>query len=138
MVDVTGTLSIPEEELEERFIQASGPGGQHVNKVATAVQLRFDVARSPSLPEPVRQRLVQLARRRINRDGELVIEAQRYRSQDRNRQDARDRLVRLIREAMKQPKRRKRTRPTLASRRHRLESKRRRGELKRARQQPEM
>lgn len=138
MVDVTGTLSIPEEELEERFIQTSGPGGQHVNKVATAVQLRFDVARSPSLPEPVRQRLVQLARRRINRDGELVIEAQRYRSQDRNRQDARDRLVRLIREAMKQPKRRKRTRPTLASRRHRLESKRRRGELKRARQQPEM
>lgn len=138
MVDVTGTLSIPEEELEERFIQASGPGGQHVNKVATAVQLRFDVARSRSLPEPVRQRLVQLARRRINRDGELVIEAQRYRSQDRNRQDARDRLVRLIREAMKQPKRRKRTRPTLASRRHRLESKRRRGELKRARQQPEM
>lgn len=97
MIPITDSLAIEEEEIEEHFLRASGPGGQKVNKVATAVQLRFDVERSPSLPEPVRQRLKRLAGRRLTKEGVLVITAQRFRTQERNREDARQRLFSLIR-----------------------------------------
>jgi len=120
-------------ELDWDFVRASGPGGQNVNKVATAVQLRFDVGRSPSLPGDVRERLVRLAGKRVTGDGILIIDARRYRSQEQNRQDAIDRLVELIRKASIKPKTRRRTRPTLASRKKRLEEKRRRSVLKRTR-----
>ena len=103
-IRITSAIALDETELEESFIQASGPGGQNVNKVATAVQLRFDVVRSPSLPEPVRQRLVGLAGRRLTQNGVLIILAQRFRSQERNREDARHRLAELIREAAIPPK----------------------------------
>ena len=120
-------------ELDWGFVRASGPGGQNVNKVATAVQLRFDAKHSPSLPEDVRERLVRLAGKRVTGDGILIIDARRYRSQEQNRQDAIDRLVGLIRKASIRPKTRRPTRPTLASRQKRLEEKRRRSELKRTR-----
>lgn len=130
---VTHSLTIDEAELTERFIHASGPGGQNVNKVATAVELRFDVAHSGSLPEPVRARLVALAGKRISGNGVLVILAQRFRSQARNREDARGRLAALIRSAATPPKLRRATRPTRASRQRRLDEKRRTGERKRER-----
>jgi ribosome-associated protein len=133
MLPITRDIVIDEREIQEDFIRASGPGGQNVNKVATAVQLRFDVRRSPSLPDDVRERLIRLAGRRVNVDGVLIIEAQRFRTQDQNRQDARERLVRLIRQAAVKPKARRKTKPTLASKRLRLESKRHRSELKRMR-----
>jgi ribosome-associated protein len=133
MISITQTISIDEREIQERFMLASGPGGQNVNKVATAVQLRFDVAGSPSLAEEVRARLIRLAGRRITHEGVLIIDARRFRTQERNRQDARDRLFTLIRRAAEPPKPRKKTRPTLASRARRLESKRQRGETKRQR-----
>lgn len=136
MIKVTETITIDEKELHEDFVRASGPGGQHVNKVSTAVQLRFDAAHSSALPTDVRDRLIVLAGRRITEEGVIVIEAQRFRSQERNRQDARERLVRLIRKAAERPKPRRKTQPTAASKTRRLEHKRRRAHIKRIRQTP--
>ncbi|WP_022728298.1 alternative ribosome rescue aminoacyl-tRNA hydrolase ArfB [Fodinicurvata sediminis] len=133
---VTGRISIPETELEESFIQASGPGGQNVNKVATAVQMRFDVAHSPSLPEEVRERLMAQLGPRLTNNGELVIDARRFRSRERNREDARERLAALIRKATQRPVPRRPTKPTKASKRRRLEAKKARGTIKRARAKP--
>ncbi len=130
MIPVTDTLALDEREIEESFVRASGPGGQNVNKVASAVQLRFDVAGSPSLPEPVRARLKTLAGKRLTQDGVLVITAQRFRSQEQNRQDALDRLIELIRRAAVRPTPRRKTKPTLASKQRRLESKNRRSRIK--------
>jgi len=123
----------PASELTFEFSRASGPGGQNVNKVSTAVRLRFDVGRSRSLPEDVRERLVQLAGNRVTRGGVLVIEARRFRTQDRNRQDALERLRHLLARAGRKPKRRKHTRPTAKSRERRLEAKKRQSAIKRAR-----
>ena len=130
MIEVTPELSIDERELEVSFLRASGPGGQNVNKVESAVQLRFDARRSPSLPEPVRERLVRLAGRWATREGVLVITAQRFRTQERNREDAIRRLVEMIRQAATPPRPRKPTRPTAAARQRRLAAKTRRGSLK--------
>jgi ribosome-associated protein len=130
MINITRRIALDESEIQEEFILASGPGGQNVNKVATAVQLRFDVANSPCLPDDVRERLVRLAGNRITEKGVLIIKARRFRTQDRNRREAIDRLVDLIREAVKKPKVRRKTKPTLASKRRQLESKRRRSKIK--------
>ena len=130
MIHITRTITIDESEIQEYFVRASGPGGQNVNKVATTVQLRFDVANSRSLPEEVRIRLISLAGNRITEDGILIIDARRFRTQGRNREDATDRLVELIRNAAQRPKIRRRTRPTLTSKIRRLESKRRGAESK--------
>ena len=130
---VSPRVTLNAAELEENFVRAPGPGGQNVNKVASAVQLRFDVARSPSLPDDVRERLTRLAGRRLTGEGVLVIEAHRYRTQNRNREDARERLFDLIRQASVAPKPRKATRPTAASRERRLQAKRTRAEVKRSR-----
>jgi len=133
MIRVTADISIDEREIEESFVRASGPGGQNVNKLATAVKLRFDVRRSPSLPDEVRARLERLAGARLTRDGVLVISAQRHRTQARNRQDALDRLLDLIRRAAVAPRPRRATKPTAAARERRVEAKKRRGGLKRQR-----
>ena len=133
MIRITRTIAIDEGEIREEFIRASGPGGQNVNKVATAVQLRFDAAGSASLPDDVRERLIRLAGRRMTTEGVLIINARRYRTQQRNRQDARDRLVELIRKAAKKPRPRRKTKPTLASKKRRLETKRRQSQTKRMR-----
>ena len=130
MLRITSTISIDPAELEEVFVRASGPGGQNVNKVSTAVQLRFDVARSPSLPDAIRRRLCDLAGRRLTGDGILVITADRFRSQARNREDARERLTDLIREAATPPKPRLATKPTYASKLRRQDAKRRRSNVK--------
>jgi ribosome-associated protein len=127
---------IDDSEIEERFARASGPGGQHVNRSATAVQLRFDVSSSPSLPDDVRQRLIHLAGKRMTEDGVLVIDAQRYRSQSRNRQDARRRLADLVHRASQPPKVRRGTRPTQAAKERRLREKQRRSEAKKLRRGP--
>jgi len=134
MIHVTDSISIDERELEERFIRASGPGGQNVNKLSTAVQLRFDVRHSPSLSTGVRARLERLAGRRLTRDGVLVITAQRHRTQERNRQDALDRLIELIRRAAVPPVPRRPTRPTAGARERRLQSKKQRSNIKGLRQ----
>jgi ribosome-associated protein len=137
MIRVTPRISLEESELQEEFLRASGAGGQNIQKVETAVQLRFDVARSPSLPEPVRERLLRLGGRRITQDGVLVITAQRHRTQQRNREDARERLLALIREAATPPPPPRRpTRPTLGSKVRRLEGKAKRGDVKRLRGKP--
>lgn len=133
MLNITPSIVIDENEIQLDFIRASGPGGQHVNKAATAVQLRFDVHNSPSLPADVRQRLIRLAGSRMTEEGTLIITAQRFRSQERNRQDAVDRLVELIRKAAKKPKLRRKTKPSRAARQRRLDAKRRRGNTKRLR-----
>ncbi len=133
MIRVTPEIDIDEREIEENFVRASGPGGQNVNKLSTAVQLRFDVRHSPSLPGDVRARLERLAGSRLTRDGILVIIAQRHRTQARNRQDALDRLIDLIRSAAVRPIKRRPTKPTRASRERRIEGKKRRAGIKRLR-----
>ena len=130
MIPITASISIDDDEIVETFVRASGPGGQNVNKVASAVQLRFDIRHSPSLPLGTKARLERLGGSRVTRDGVLVIFADRFRSQDRNREDARQRLVELIREAAKVPKARRPTRPTLASKERRLEGKKVRAAIK--------
>ena len=135
MIRVTPHISIDERELEERFIRASGPGGQNVNKLSSAVQLRFDVRNSPSLTDDVRARLERLAGRRLTREGVLVIIAQRHRTQERNRADALERLIELIERAAVAPVPRRPTKPTKGSRERRLESKKRRSSIKGLRQE---
>ena len=135
-IRITPRIAIDEAELRERFVLATGPGGQNVNKVATAVQLRFDVARSPSLPEPVRQRLLALAGKRLTRNGVLVLMARRHRSQERNRIEARARLAELIREAAEPPAERRATRVPRGEKKKRLEGKRTRAQTKRLRGRP--
>ncbi len=137
MIDVTATITINESEVQQEFIRSSGPGGQNVNKVATAVQLRFDVANSLSLPDDVRERLFSLARKRITEEGVLIINARRFRTQAANRQDAIERLVELIRKAAEEPQIRRKTRPTFASKIRRLETKRRRATTKHLRRSRE-
>jgi ribosome-associated protein len=133
MIPISPTLALDDSEIQLDFVRASGPGGQNVNKVATAVQLRFDVRRSPSLSDGVRERLIHLAGRRMTEDGVLIITAQRFRTQERNRQDALDRLVDLVRRAAAPPKPRRKTRPTLAAKARRMDTKRQRGQTKRLR-----
>ncbi len=131
MIEVTPQILIPEDEITEKFIRAAGPGGQNVNKVSTAVELRFDVRRSPSLPNDIALRLMKLAGRRLTQDGVLVLSVMTHRSQERNRAEALQRLVDLIRKAAEPPPPpRKRTRPTLASKVRRVEGKVRRGGVK--------
>ena len=134
MIPVTPRISLDERELSFSFIRASGPGGQNVNKVSSAVQLRFDVRNSASLPEAVKARLATLAGRRLTQDGVLVLLAQQHRSQERNREDAIARLTELVRQAAIVPKARRATKPTLGSKKRRVESKVRRGAIKGLRQ----
>ncbi len=136
MIAITADLALDEREIVETFIRASGPGGQNVNKVASAVQLRFDVGASPSLPEPLKPRLARLAGKRMTLDGVIVITAQRFRSQERNREDARERLAALIRRAAEPPKPRRKTRPSAAQRERRLEAKAKRSRTKQLRIPP--
>ena len=133
MIQITPDIHIRETELRLDFIRSSGPGGQNVNKVATAVQLRFDVFTSPSLPEDVRRRLVRIAGKKVSKEGVLLIDARRFRTQERNRQDAVDRFIQWVRRAAEKPKKRIKTKPTLSSRERRLEGKRQRSETKRLR-----
>ena len=133
MLQVTPDLAIDDAEIEERFVRASGPGGQNVNKVSTAVQLRFDVSRSSAMDEAMRQRLRALAGTRMTSDGVLVIDARRHRTQAQNRDDARERLVELLRQAATPPRRRRKTRPTIASKERRIQTKTRRARTKQGR-----
>ena len=133
MLRLTPSIAIPDEELVERFVRASGPGGQNVNKVSTAVELRFDIVNSPSLPDGLRTRLLARRDRRITDEGVLVIMAQRFRTQERNREDARERLAALLHAALKSPKPRVATKPTRGAQERRMASKRERATIKRNR-----
>ncbi len=133
MIEIDGRIRIPDDELEFEFIRSPGPGGQNVNKVATSVRLRFDVAHSPSLPDDVRRRLMEREAGRVNADGVLTIRASRHRTRERNRREAVERLEAMIRAALHVPRPRRPTRPTAASRRRRLEEKRHRSRIKRQR-----
>jgi len=135
-IRVTPHIAIDESELEETFVLSSGPGGQNVNKVSSAVQLRFNAALSPALPEPVRFRLMQLAGSRLTKDGVLVLTCREYRDQSRNRTEARERLFELIREAAVVPKKRRATKPSRRAKEKRLQHKKKHAELKRARGRP--
>src|SRR5690348_10076353 len=133
MLTISRTLSLPESELVERFLRADGPGGQHVNRTESAVELRFDVVNSPSLPEEIRARLLARRDRRLTGEGVLVIQARRFRDQARNRDDVRERLAEIIRAVLVPPKKRVATRPTRASKERRLAGKQQRGKIKQAR-----
>ncbi len=133
MISVTADIAIDETEIHMDFVRASGPGGQNVNKVSSAVQLRFDIRNSVSIPVEIRERLIRLAGKRVTAEGVLIIHASRYRSQERNRQDAVERLVLLVRRAAEKPKRRVKTHPTLASKERQLAKKRRRSHIKKMR-----
>jgi ribosome-associated protein len=137
VIQITPEVGIDEGEIRFEFIRATGPGGQKVNKSSSAVQLRFDVARSPSLPEEIRHRLISVAGRRVSEEGVLVIEAKRFRSQEQNRRDALDRLTGLVRQAAREPKKRRPTRPSAAARDRRVRDKKRRSEIKQRRSQKE-
>jgi ribosome-associated protein len=134
MIRITDSISIDESELHESFVRSSGPGGQNVNKLSTAVQLRFDVRQSPSLPNDVAVRLMRLAGKRMTKDGVLVLIAQNHRTQERNRAEAQERLIDLIRQAAVRPVPRRATKPTRASKQRRIESKKRRANVKALRQ----
>jgi len=134
MIRVNQNIALDENEIQEDFVRSSGPGGQNVNRVATAVQLRFDIVNSASLPEDVRRRLLRLGGSRVTRDGILIIDARRFRTQEANRKDARQRLIELVKKAAENPKPRHRTKPTSASKRRRLAEKRRRSRIKQQRQ----
>jgi ribosome-associated protein len=135
MLEISPTIKINDDELHFDFIRATGPGGQNVNKTATAAQLRFDISNSPSLASDLKRRLIRLAGNRVTADGVLLIEAKRFRTQEQNRADALNRLVELIRKALTPPKPRKKTKPTAASKARRLKTKKRKGEIKKLRAQ---
>ena len=134
MLEITPNFQIDERELQFDFIRSAGPGGQNVNKTATAVQLRFDIANSPSLDSETKGRLIQLAGKRVNTEGVLIVEAKRFRTQEQNRADAIERFVELVRKALVKPKARRKTKPTAASKVKRLGAKKRKGEINRLRQ----
>lgn len=138
MIAITQTIAIEDRELDETFVRSSGPGGQNVNKLATAVQLRFDLRGSPNLPPGMKSRAEKLAGQRLTREGVIVISADRFRTQEQNRDDARARLVELLQRAAVVPKVRRKTRPTLASKKRRIEGKKHRAEVKNRRTRPDL